>query len=126
MRMVPLILICVGLTGCVTTIPQTGWYENPVLRNHRQQYLVQNPQLAPDIRQAIASQQVVTGMSRTDVMAAWGPPASCSSIFTDPQSRTVCLYTDKSTSVVLGRQYRDTDYKSVYFEAGRVVDWQLH
>lgn len=125
MRIMLLTLLCIGLTSCVT-IPQTGVYESPVLRNHRQQYLAQNPQLAPEIRQAIASQQVITGMSREAVMAAWGPPASCSRIFTDPASRTVCLYTDTTRSSILGQSYRDTDYKSVYFESGRVVDWQLH
>lgn len=114
-----------GLHGCFT-LPNTGIYENPVLRNHRQQYLAQNPQLPPDIRQAIASQQIMSGMSRMDVMAAWGPPSSCSRVFTASPSRTVCVYTDKRTSVVLDRTYRDIDYKSVYFESGHVVDWQLH
>ena len=112
-------------TSCLT-IPNQGLYENPVLRNHRQQYLAQNPQLPPQILQAIASKQVIAGMSRSDVTAAWGPPVSCDRIFTDPASRTVCLYADRTTSVVLDRTYRDIDYKSVYFEAGRVVDWQLH
>jgi hypothetical protein len=126
MRTAILILTCLALTSCAMTMPNTGIYENPVLRNHRQQYLAQNPQLAPDIRRAIASQEVMTGMSRAEVMAAWGPPKSCSSVFTSPQSRTVCLYADTTRSVVLGRTYRDTDYKSVYFESGRVVDWQLH
>jgi hypothetical protein len=68
----------------------------------------------------------MAGMSRGDVMAAWGPPASCSRVMAVTPSQTICVYTDKTTSVVLGRTYRDTDYKSVYFEAGRVVDWQRH
>jgi hypothetical protein len=121
-----LILTCLALISCVATMPNTGIYENPVRRNHRQQYLAQNPQLPSNIRQAIASQQVISGMSRTDVMASWGAPKSCSRVFASPQERTVCLYTDTTRSVVLDRTYRDTDYKSVYFESGRVVDWQLH
>ena len=125
MKYLTLILITLMLTACVT-IPSTGIYENPVLRNHRQQYLAQNPQLPPDVRQAIASQHVMAGMSRMDVMASWGPPASCSRILGGPGSKMVCLYTDTTRSSVLGQSYRDTDYKSVYFEAGRVVDWQLH
>ena len=120
-----LLVLCLMLASCVT-MPNTGIYENPVSRNHRQQYLAQNPQLAPEVRQAIASRQIITGMSRMDVMAAWGPPKSCSSIFTVTPSQTVCLYADRTTSVVLDRTYHDTDYSSVYFESGRVVDWQLH
>ena len=126
MRTILLSLCCVlGLSACVT-IPTSGVYENPVLRNHREQYLAQNPSLAPNIRQAIVSQDIVQGMSRMDVMASWGPPASCSSIFTVSPSQTVCIYTDTVRSSVLGQSYKDTYYKSVYFESGRVVDWQLH
>ena len=125
MRTTILLLPCLILTGCLT-IPSTGIYENPVLRNHRQQYLANNPQLTPNIRHAITSQQVTSGMSRADVMAAWGPPASCSRVLASPDARTVCLYTDRRTSVILDRTYRDTSYKSVYFESGRVVDWQRH
>jgi hypothetical protein len=117
--------IGITLTACVT-IPNSGVYENPVLRNHREQYLAQNPSLPPDIRQAIVSQQVVAGMSRTDVMAAWGPPKSCSSNFSVSPSQTVCVYTDTVRSSVLGRSYKDIYYKSVAFAAGHVVDWQLH
>ena len=126
MRTMLLILGCIlGLTACVT-MPYQEYYENPVRRNFRQQHLAQNPQLTPDIRQAITSRQVIAGMSRMDVAAAWGPPVSCSRVFTDPQSRTVCLYTDKESALLLGPRYKDIFYNSVYFEAGRVVDWQLH
>jgi hypothetical protein len=121
-----LIASCVvSLAGCLT-IPDEDAYENPVLSNHRRQYLAQHQNLPADIRHAIASKKVVAGMSRNDVMAAWGPPRSCSRVMNDPAGRTVCLYADTSTSVVLDRRYRDTSYKSVYFEGGRVVDWQFH
>jgi hypothetical protein len=113
------------LVGC-QTIPHQGLYENPVRSNYRQQYLAQNPQLPTGIRQAITSQRVINGMSRMDVMAAWGPPSSCSRILGSPDSGVVCFYKDTTTSVVLDRRYRDTTYKSVYFVHGIVVDSQYH
>lgn len=112
------------LAGC--TIPHTGLYENPVRRNFREQYLAQHPSLNPEIHAAITSQRVIYGMNQMEVMAAWGPSTSCSRVLNDPRHRTVCLYTDKSTTMVLDRTYRDTSYKSVYFENGMAVDWQQH
>jgi hypothetical protein len=122
MRRLLFMTCTVLLTACVAQMPSTGLYENPVRRNYRQQYLAQNPQLPPDMRAAIESQRIIEGMPREAVMAAWGPPSTCSRI----GIRTVCIYTETTRTVILGRTYRDTDYNSVTFEHGRAVDWQLH
>lgn len=119
------ILIVVILTGCV--MPQTGMYENPVIANYRAQYLRDNPGLSPEMRNAIQQRRILHGMSRESVMAAWGPPATCSRTYGDPTDSVVCLYYDTVRIVTgIAPTTSHREYKSVYFVDGKVVDWQLH
>jgi hypothetical protein len=104
------------LTGCAMG---TG---DPFVNYHRKQFLAAHPSLEPSTREAIQAGRILPGMSRAEVMAAWGPPKTCSSV----GSRVVCLY-EEQTPMFAGRQtYTDRRYNSVVYERGAVVDWQLH
>ena len=89
-------------------------------------YLRDHPELTLRIREAIRTSQVVTDMTRLDMMAAWGPPASCRRTLGSHDTRTVCLYKDVTRSQILDRRYTDVSYKSVLFEDSIVTDWQQH
>lgn len=122
--LIGLLVSVIALGGCVMS--QTGRAENPVRQQYRQQYLAQHPTLAPEIRQAISAREVIPGMTREQVMAAWGPPASCRRTYGEGARDTVCLYTDRATIIGGPTMYTDQRYKSVYFQRGVVVDWQWH
>jgi outer membrane protein assembly factor BamE (lipoprotein component of BamABCDE complex) len=108
------------LSGCVMNT------ENPVVRMNRRTYLANNPQISPVYSTAIKEKRIIVGMTREQVMAAWGPPSTCSRAYGDRTHDTVCLYYD-TAMVVAGRTtYTDRRYKSVHYDAGRVVDWQWH
>ena len=117
-----MLFIVMGLTGCMMR-----WDPNaPFQTAHQTRYLRDHPELTLRIREAIRTSQVVTDMTRLDVMAAWGPPASCSRTLGSHDTRTVCLYKDVTRSQILDRRYTDVSYKSVLFEDGIVTDWQQH
>ena len=115
-----LVLSLIVVAGCVINT------ENPVVRRNRQQYLANNPSLFPVIRAAIEEKRVIVGMTREQVTASWGPPSTCSRTYGDPKSGTVCLYYDSATVIAGRTTYTDRRYKSVYYENGKVVDWQHH
>ena len=68
-KLIPLLLILI-ITGCATA----SQAKMPNY-NSRQEYLNNNSELSPEIKQAILKGKVIEGMTKQDVLATWGEPS---------------------------------------------------
>lgn len=64
-----ILLMCLGLTGCETTLPL-----HISSRESRVAYVRNHPDLEPRVKRAIKGGRVVPGMTKEEVSAAWGEP----------------------------------------------------
>jgi len=67
-------LLCVlVISGCVTNgeLVKTNF-------NSRQEYVNTHPEISLETKQAILNVKVIKGMTKTDVLAAWGKPSRIS------------------------------------------------
>ena len=93
-------------------------------------HLESNPQLSPEVRQAISEGSIIKGMTREDVLASWGNPwrvyEHVGGEAVEHTSRNWMVEMDSSGNVetwIYGEltKYRTPTY--LYFQDGYLVGW---
>jgi hypothetical protein len=125
MKKLLLIPIIFLLCGCIS--PRVNPFDDPVLMQQKVQvirnkalveknkYIEEHPNLSLEVKTAILNYQVVIGMTKEEVVIAWGWPGETSNIETERKVIDIWEYDFPDVS------YKFMNHSKLYFKDGYLV-----